>query len=77
MRLAALKKEINRDYGTERELTRFQKNILSIIALSFYMEYGIGEKIHKCMEKNQPNIDALINDFDLESKLNRFPKKRI
>jgi FkbM family methyltransferase len=68
MRLATLKKEIIRDYGTERELTRFQKDMLSIIALTFYMEYDIGDKFHKYMETNHPNIDALTNDFDQGSK---------
>jgi len=68
MRLATLKKEIIRDFGTERKLTRFQKDMLSIIALAFSMDHYIGEKFHKYMEKNQPDIDALIDDFDRESK---------
>ena len=68
MRLATLKKEIIRDYGEERELTKFQKNMLSTIAQVFWMDYDIGEKFHEYMEKNQPGIDELINEFDQGSK---------
>lgn len=68
MRLATLKKEIIRDYGTDRELTKFQKDMLSMTAHVFRMEYDMGEKFHEYMEKNQPDIDELVNDFDQESK---------
>ena len=73
MRLATLKREIIRDFGTERELTKFQKDMLSIIVLTFRLDYEIGEKFHEYIQKNQPDINALRNDFDQESK-NEFNK---
>ena len=68
MRLATLKKEIIRDFLVDRELTKFQKDMLSGIAQAFWMEYDIGKKFHEYMEKNQPDVNALMNDFDLGSK---------
>jgi FkbM family methyltransferase len=68
MRLATLKREIIRDFGTERELTKYQKDILSAIVQSLSFDYDIGEKFHEYIEKNQPDINALTNDFDPESK---------
>jgi FkbM family methyltransferase len=73
MRLATLKREIIRDFGTERELTKFQKVMLSGIVLTFRLDYEIGEKFHEYIQKNQPDINALMNDFDQESK-NEFNK---
>ncbi len=68
MRLATLKKEIIQDFLVERELTKFQKKMLSTIAQAFWMEYDIAKKFHEYMEKNQPDINALKNDFDSGSK---------
>ncbi len=68
MRLVTLKREIIRDFGTGRELTKYQKQMLSVAAQVFYMEYSIGEKFHEYMEKNQPDITALKYGFDQESK---------
>ena len=68
MRLATLKKEIIRGYGNERELTNFQKDMLSLMAQAFWMEYDIGEKFNEFIEKNQPDIDELMSDFDEGSK---------
>ena len=39
MRLATLKREIIRDFGTERELTKYQKDILSAIVQSLILYY--------------------------------------
>ncbi|MBY9012035.1 MAG: FkbM family methyltransferase [Candidatus Lokiarchaeota archaeon] len=68
MRLTILKKEIIRDFGTDRELTKFQKVMLSGLVSIFNIEYSMGEKFHEYMEKYQPDIDALMNDFDQGSK---------
>jgi len=55
MRLATLKREIIRDFGTERELNKYQKEILSAIVQSLSFDYDIGEKFHEYIEKNQPD----------------------
>ncbi|NVM20006.1 MAG: FkbM family methyltransferase [Candidatus Lokiarchaeota archaeon] len=68
MRLITLKKEIIRDYETDGELTKFKRKMISLMAQVFWMECDIGKKFHEYMEKNRPNINELMHDFDEGSK---------
>lgn len=68
MKLSEMKRQIIRELSKDVELTKFQKERLTVELLCIRMDHEVSPRFTEYMKVNKAEVDSFLNDLDVESR---------